>query len=45
MLNQGERSPLPVELQVAQVYAATNGYLDRVTSTASWSSTSSSPRA
>jgi F-type H+-transporting ATPase subunit alpha len=30
MLNQGERSPLPVELQVAQVYAATNGYLDRV---------------
>jgi len=30
MLNQGERSPLPVELQVAQVYAATNGYLDRI---------------
>ncbi len=30
MLNQGERAPLPVELQVAQVYAATNGYLDRV---------------
>jgi F-type H+/Na+-transporting ATPase subunit alpha len=30
MLNQGERSPLPVEIQVAQVYAATNGYLDRI---------------
>ena len=30
MLNQGERAPLAVELQVAQVYAATNGYLDRV---------------
>jgi F-type H+-transporting ATPase subunit alpha len=29
-LNQKERSPLPVEDQVAQVYAATNGYLDRV---------------
>jgi len=30
MLNQGERSPLPVELQVAQVFAATTGHLDRV---------------
>ncbi len=30
MLNQGERAPLPVELQVAQVYAATTGFLDRV---------------
>src|SRR3712207_3757915 len=29
-LNQKERSPLPVEDQVAQVYAATNGYLDRI---------------
>ena len=29
-LNQGERSPLPVEDQVAVVYAATNGYLDRI---------------
>ncbi len=29
-LNQNERSPLAVELQVAQVYAATNGYLDRI---------------
>jgi F-type H+-transporting ATPase subunit alpha len=30
MLNQHERHPLPVEDQVIQVYAATNGYLDRV---------------
>jgi F-type H+-transporting ATPase subunit alpha len=29
-LNQGERAPLPVEDQVAQIYAATNGYLDRI---------------
>src|SRR5215210_1755669 len=29
-LNQGERSPLAVEDQVAVVYAATNGYLDRI---------------
>ena len=29
-LNQKERSPLPVEDQVAQVYAATNGYVDRI---------------
>ncbi len=30
-LNQNERSPLPVEDQVVQIYAATNGYLDRIT--------------
>jgi F-type H+/Na+-transporting ATPase subunit alpha len=29
-LNQAERSPMPVEDQVVQIYAATNGYLDRV---------------
>ncbi|CAB4942763.1 unannotated protein [freshwater metagenome] len=29
-LNQNERSPLPVEIQVAQIFAATNGNLDRV---------------
>jgi F-type H+-transporting ATPase subunit alpha len=29
-LNQGERQPLPVAAQVVQVYAATNGYLDRI---------------
>ena len=29
-LNQGERQPLPVADQVAVVYAATNGYLDRI---------------
>jgi F-type H+/Na+-transporting ATPase subunit alpha len=29
-LNQGERSPMPVEDQVVQIYAATNGYLDRI---------------
>jgi F-type H+/Na+-transporting ATPase subunit alpha len=30
-LNQKERSPLPIQDQVVQVYAATNGYLDRIT--------------
>jgi F-type H+-transporting ATPase subunit alpha len=30
-LNQSERSPLPVEQQVMQIFAATNGYLDRIT--------------
>jgi F-type H+-transporting ATPase subunit alpha len=29
-LNQAERHPMPVEDQVVQVYAATNGYLDRI---------------
>jgi F-type H+/Na+-transporting ATPase subunit alpha len=29
-LNQSERNPIPVEVQVAQIYAATNGYLDRI---------------
>ena len=29
-LNQNERDPLPVEIQVVQIYSATNGYLDRV---------------
>jgi F-type H+-transporting ATPase subunit alpha len=29
-LNQGERSPLSVEDQVAQIYAATNGFVDRI---------------
>jgi F-type H+/Na+-transporting ATPase subunit alpha len=29
-LNQPERHPLPVEEQVIQIYAATNGYLDRI---------------
>jgi F-type H+/Na+-transporting ATPase subunit alpha len=29
-LNQGERSPMPASEQVAVVYAATNGYVDRV---------------
>jgi F-type H+-transporting ATPase subunit alpha len=29
-LNQNERSPLPVEDQVAVVYAGTSGYLDRI---------------
>jgi F-type H+/Na+-transporting ATPase subunit alpha len=29
-LNQNERHPMPVELQVAQIYSATNGYLDRI---------------
>jgi F-type H+-transporting ATPase subunit alpha len=31
-LNQGERQPLPVQDQVIQIYAATNGYLDRIDS-------------
>jgi len=30
MLNQNERSPIPIEEQVAIVYAATNGHLDRI---------------
>src|SRR5436305_5463048 len=29
-LNQAERHPLSVEDQVIQIYAATNGYLDRI---------------
>src|SRR5689334_4497319 len=29
-LNQRERHPLPIEDQVAQVYAATHGFLDRI---------------
>ena len=29
-LNQNERSPLPVEDQTVQIYAATNGFLDRL---------------
>jgi F-type H+/Na+-transporting ATPase subunit alpha len=29
-LNQGEREPMPVEDQVVQIFAATNGYLDRI---------------
>jgi len=29
-LNQPERDPMPVEEQVIQIYAATNGYLDRI---------------
>jgi F-type H+/Na+-transporting ATPase subunit alpha len=29
-LNQRERHPMPVEDQVVQIYAATNGYLDRI---------------
>jgi F-type H+-transporting ATPase subunit alpha len=29
-LNQNEREPLPVGIQVAQVYAATNGFVDRI---------------
>jgi F-type H+-transporting ATPase subunit alpha len=29
-LNQAERSPLPVQIQVAQIYAATTGALDRI---------------
>jgi F-type H+/Na+-transporting ATPase subunit alpha len=29
-LNQNERSPLPAEDQVAVVYAATNGFVDRI---------------
>ena len=34
-LNQNERSPLPVAEQVAQVYAATSGYMDRINDRAS----------
>jgi F-type H+-transporting ATPase subunit alpha len=30
-LNQGERQPMSIEHQVLQIYAATNGYLDRIT--------------
>jgi F-type H+-transporting ATPase subunit alpha len=30
-LNQGERQPIPAAEQVAIIYAATNGYVDRVT--------------
>jgi F-type H+-transporting ATPase subunit alpha len=30
-LNQAERQPMSVEDQVVQLYAATNGYLDRIT--------------
>jgi F-type H+/Na+-transporting ATPase subunit alpha len=30
-LNQAERHPMSVEDQVVQIYAATNGYLDRIT--------------
>ncbi len=30
-LNQAEREPMPVEQQVVQIYAATNGFLDRIT--------------
>jgi F-type H+-transporting ATPase subunit alpha len=29
-LNQGERSPIAVEDQVAIIYAATNGFVDRI---------------
>ncbi len=29
-LNQGEREPLPVQDQVVQIYAATNGFVDRI---------------
>jgi F-type H+-transporting ATPase subunit alpha len=29
-LNQGERQPMPAEDQVVQIFAATNGYLDRI---------------
>jgi F-type H+-transporting ATPase subunit alpha len=29
-LNQTERDPMPVEEQVVQIYAATNGFLDRI---------------
>ena len=29
-LNQSERHPMPVEDQVVQIYAATNGYVDRI---------------
>jgi F-type H+/Na+-transporting ATPase subunit alpha len=29
-LNQNERNPMPVEDQVVQIYAATNGFVDRI---------------
>jgi F-type H+-transporting ATPase subunit alpha len=29
-LNQHERSPMPIEDQVVQIYAATNGFIDRI---------------
>ncbi len=29
-LNQNERAPIPVEEQVVQIYAATNGFVDRI---------------
>ncbi len=29
-LNQAERNPMPIEDQVVQIYAATNGYVDRI---------------
>ncbi|MGH3048848.1 MAG: F0F1 ATP synthase subunit alpha, partial [Gaiellaceae bacterium] len=29
-LNQGERQPIPTEQQVVQIYASTNGYVDRI---------------
>jgi len=29
-LNQGERQPIATEVQVIQIYAATNGYVDRI---------------
>src|SRR5437588_8309187 len=29
-LNQAERQPMPIEDQVVQIFAATNGYLDRI---------------
>jgi F-type H+-transporting ATPase subunit alpha len=29
-LNQREREPLPVQDQIVQIYAATNGFLDRI---------------
>jgi F-type H+-transporting ATPase subunit alpha len=31
-LNQAERSPMAVEEQVVQIYAATNGFVDRISS-------------
>ena len=30
-LNQAERDPLPIDIQVAQIFAATSGALDRIT--------------
>jgi F-type H+/Na+-transporting ATPase subunit alpha len=29
-LNQNERDPMPVEDQVVQIFAATNGFIDRI---------------